>query len=244
MSGHSKWHNIQQRKGKQDAKRGDTFSKYSKLITVSARMGGGDPEANFSLRMAIEKAKKEGVPKDNIDKAIKSGTGDSKDVAQIEEMIYEGYGPGGVAILVKCLTDNKNRAVSEVKNILSKSGGSMAGAGSVMWMFERKGVVRLEEEKLGGKSIDQDDFELNIIEAGAEDLSKEDGIIEIICKLEDLQNILKAVEEMELEIESSGLEYIAKDKVEVEKNVEEKIIKLFDTLENSDDVDEVFTNAV
>src|SRR3989338_6283409 len=146
MSGHSKWHNIQGRKGKQDAKRSNLFTKFAKGITVAAQSVGGDSEMNFSLRIAIEKAKAVGMPKDNIERAIKRGTGELEG-AQIEEVIYEGYGPGGVAVLVKCLTDNKNRTVSDIKHIFSVHGGSMAGAGSVMWMFQQMGVIEISKEQ-------------------------------------------------------------------------------------------------
>ena len=146
MSGHSKWHNIQGRKGKQDALRSTMFSKYSKLITIAAK-GGGDPDKNFSLRIAIDKAKSVSMPKDNIDKAIKKGTGELNDGIVLEEALYEAFGPGGVAVLIKAVTDNKNRTVSEIKHTLTKSGGSMAGPGSVAWMFEQLGVIRLTVEE-------------------------------------------------------------------------------------------------
>lgn len=180
MSGHSKWHNIQGRKGKQDAIRSSQFTKMAKLIAIAAK-GGGDLAANFSLRLAIEKAKAVGMPKDNIDRAIKRGTGELEG-AQIEEVIYEGYGPGGVAVLVKCLTDNKNRTVSDIKHIFSENGGSMAGAGSVMWRFRQEPT-------------------------------------------------------------ESGLQWVAKDKVSVSEEAGAKLQKLFEQLDENDDVEDYFTNA-
>src|SRR3989344_2436035 len=154
MSGHSKWHNIQGRKGKQDAKRSNLFTKFAKGITVAAQSGGGDSEMNFSLRIAIEKAKAVGMPKDNIERAIKRGTGELNDGNKVETVIYEGYGPGGIAILLKALTDNKNRTVSDVKHLLTEHGGSMAGPGSVLWMFEQWGLVILNKSGLT-KNLDE-----------------------------------------------------------------------------------------
>ncbi|MDO8509928.1 MAG: YebC/PmpR family DNA-binding transcriptional regulator, partial [bacterium] len=177
MSGHSKWHNIQERKGKQDKKRSNVFSMYSKKISIAARAGGGDQSANFSLRILIDKAKEAGMPKDNIERAIKRGTGEDGEVNLIEECVYEGYGPGGVAVLIKTLSDNKNRTVSEVKHILSRFGGSMGSAGSVMWMFEQWGMVEVEKNKITEKNISDDDFQMSLIEAGAEDISEEEGMV-------------------------------------------------------------------
>ena len=237
MSGHSKWHNIQKHKGKQDAIRSSQFTKMAKLIAVAAR-SGGDASMNFSLRIAIEKAKEVGMPKDNIERAIKRGTGELEG-AQIEEVIYEGYGPGGVAVLVKCLTDNKNRTVSDIKHIFSVHGGSMAGAGSVMWMFAQMGVIVIEKEKIETK---RDDFDLKMIEAGAEDIT-EDGNLEIQTKIENLQKVLAAVKEMGIEPTESGLQWVAKDRVKVNDEVGEKLGKLFAEFDENDDVEDYFTNA-
>jgi YebC/PmpR family DNA-binding regulatory protein len=237
MSGHSKWHNIQARKGKQDALRSSQFTKMAKLIAVAAR-SGGDPTMNFSLRIAIEKAKEVGMPKDNIERAIKRGTGELEG-AQIEEVIYEGYGPGGVAVLVKCLTDNKNRTVSDIKHIFSIYGGSMAGAGSVMWMFTQMGVIVVEKEKIETK---RDDFDLKIIEAGAEDIT-EDGNLEIRTKIENFQKVLASVKEIGIDPVESGLQWVAKDKVSVSDEVGESLGKLFAEFDANDDVEDYFTNA-
>jgi YebC/PmpR family DNA-binding regulatory protein len=240
MSGHSKWHNIQGRKGKQDALRSGQFTKISKLITIAAR-SGGDPSSNFSLRIAVDKARAVGMPKDNIERAIKRGTGELEG-AQIEEVLYECYGPGAVAVLVKCLTDNKNRAVSDIKHIFSGHGGSMAGAGSVLWMFAQMGVVEISKEQLQSNGIERDEFDLKIIEAGAEDIL-EDGQLEIRTKMENFQKVLGVLKEMRIESNESGLQWIAKDKVEVNEEVAEKLGALFSELEENDDVDDYFTNA-
>lgn len=245
MSGHSKWHNIQGRKGKQDALRSSQFTKVAKLIAIAAR-NGGDPAANFSLRLAIEKAKAVGMPKDNVERAIKRGTGELEG-AQIEEALYEGYGPGGVAVLVKCLTDNKNRTVSDLKHIFSQYGGSLAGAGSVMWMFSQMGVIVIPLLPRGGVggvagAMSRDDFDLKMIEAGAEDIA-EDGELEIKTKMENFQKVLGVIKAMGIEPLESSLQWVAKDKVSVNAEVAEKLEKLFEELDASDDVDDYFTNA-
>jgi YebC/PmpR family DNA-binding regulatory protein len=240
MSGHSKWHNIQGRKGKQDAMRSGQFTKLSKLIAITAR-SGGDPAINFSLRLAIEKAKAVSMPKDNIERAIKRGTGELAG-DQIEEVIYEGYGPGGVAVLVKALTDNKNRTVSDIKHIFSVHGGSMAGAGSVMWMFEQLGIITINKEALESKKITRDDFDLKMIESGAQDIS-EDGELEIKTKIDSFQKVLADIKDMGLEPEESGLQWVAKDKVAINEEVSERLQKLFEEFENNDDVEDYFTNA-
>ena len=154
MSGHSKWANIKRTKGAADAKRSSLFTKLARVITVAARDKGGDPEMNFSLRLAIEKAKAANMPKENIERAIKRGTGEIKGEAAIEELIYEGFGPGGIAIIIKCLTDNRSRTAAQMKHILTSHGGSLGSPNSVMWQFEQKGVIRISNEKLAGKNLD------------------------------------------------------------------------------------------
>ncbi len=239
MSGHSKWHNIQQRKGKQDAKRSSAFSKYTKGITMAAQRGGGDPDTNFSLRIAIDKAKAVSMPKDNIDRAIKKGIGEDG-AAQIEEVFYEAFGPGGAAIIVKCLTDNKNRTVADIKHIFSKNGGTVGSAGSVMWMFEQLGVIQFEASKL---PADRDSFELDIIEAGAEDISVEGDQVEIKTKVENFGKVMNKLKELGIETDDSGLRYVAKEEMAIDDEVREQIAKLFELLEENDDVDDYYTNA-
>ncbi|MFH2018994.1 MAG: YebC/PmpR family DNA-binding transcriptional regulator [bacterium] len=243
MSGHSKWHNIQARKGKQDAKRGNLFSKFAKKITLAAKIGGGNPETNFALRLALDKGKGVGMPKENLERAVKAGTGELKDVAQLEELLYEGFGPGGTAVMVKILTDNKNRVSSEIKRILADNGGSLGGSGSVQWMFEQFGIARINNEQLTINKIERDDFEMQMIEAGAEDISEEGGIVEIRTKIENLQSVLGKIKEMGIEPESSCLEWIAKDKVSISLEIQDKLMRLFEELEEHDDVEDYFTNA-
>ncbi len=241
MSGHSKWHNIQGRKGKQDAKRSNLFTKFAKGITVAAQSGGGDPEMNFSLRIAIEKAKAVGMPKDNIERAIKRGTGELNDGVKVETVIYEGYGPGGVAILLKALTDNKNRTVSDVKHLLSEHGGSMAGPGSVLWMFEQWGLITISRSSI---TKSRDEFELELIEAGAEDIADvEEDKVEIKTKVENLQKVLAALKTSGIEPEQSGLVWLAKDEVDVTPENAEKLADLFAELEDNDDIEDYYTNA-
>jgi len=240
MSGHSKWHNIQGRKGKQDAKRGNVFSKYAKKISIVAKTGGGSLDTNFALRMLLEKAKKEGMPKDNIERAIKAGTGELKGAAQVEEALYEGFGPGGTALLIKILTDNKNRTAPEIKHLLANHGGSMGGAGSVQWMFGLWGIVRLIKDQI---KMSYEDFEMQMIEIGAEDISEDEGEVEIRTKVENLQAVIHKLKEMNIEPESSGLEWIAKEKLPVSPEVTEKLQNLFGALEEHDDVEDYYTNA-
>lgn len=243
MSGHSKWHNIQGRKGKQDALRSSQFTKMAKLIAVAAR-SGGDPTMNFSLRIAIEKAKEVGMPKDNIERAVKRGTGELEG-AQIEEVVYEGYGPGGVAVLVKCLTDNKNRTVSDIKHIFAEHGGSMAGAGSVMWMFKQAGLVTVPNVQFPISNFQtRDELDLALIEAGAEDIKdNEDNGIDIYTKVENLQKVLLALKALGIEPKESGLQWVAKEPVSVSDEVGEKLGKLFEEFDANDDVEDYFTNA-
>jgi len=240
MSGHSKWHNIQGRKGKQDAAKINVFSKYSKAISVTAR-SGGDPEANFALRILVEKAKAAGMPKDNIERAIKRGSGAEGEGAQIEEALYEAFGPGGVAVLVKTLTDNKNRTVSEVKHLLSLHGGSMSGVGSVLWMFKQVGVIKILNASYS--KLNKDDFQLALIDAGAEDFLEETDMVEVYVQLDNLQKVLRKLKELGVEPEESGLQWVAKEKNKVDAAVEEKLLSLFAALEEHDDVGDYWTNA-
>lgn len=242
MSGHSKWSKIQHKKGRADAQRGNLFTKLSKAITMAAKDGGGDATMNFSLRLAIEKAKAGNMPNDNIERAIKSGTGELKDASEIHEIIYEGYGPSGIAVLVETLTDNKNRTVAEVKHAFSQYGGSLGGPGSVQWQFERMGVVTMSSEQ---RSMikDVDEFELFSIEAGASDIQSEGQYIEITCPMDKFQSVLEAVHRAGItEPEDAGLKWVAKEPVVVDEEVAEKLQKLHDALDELDDVHDVYTN--
>ncbi len=239
MSGHSKWHNIQVRKGAQDAKKANVFTKYAKAITIAAQKGG-DPATNFSLRLAVDKARAVGMPKDNIDRAIKRGTGELKGEAKMEEVLYEAYGPGGVAILIKAVTDNKNRTVSDLKHILNLHGGSFGSAGSVQWMFGQWGVVVVNKEQI---TINKDKLELELIEAGAEDIGDSDGDIEIKTKVENFQKVLHKLKELGIEPKDSGIRWIAKDTTEIDRDTGGELGELFTELESHDDVEDYFTNA-
>jgi len=232
MSGHSRWSSIKHKKGAADAKKGKIFTKLARAITVAAK-GNPDPDANFQLRLAIDQAKAANMPKDNIERAIARATGEGKEA--LEEVIYEAYGPGGVAILIEALTDNKNRTVSNIKHILSAQGGSMAGTGSVQYLFDRKGVVRVKSP-----GDDPEDTELKLIDAGAEDISEEEGLKVILCAPEKLKNIINALGE--LEIEYSGLEWLARDQVTPDEETQKKLEKLFEALEEDDDVNDYSSN--
>lgn len=244
MSGHSKWHNIQAKKGKADKARSNIFTKVSRLITVAAREGGGNPDMNFSLRIAVDKAKAVNMPKDNIERAIKRGTGELKDGVIIEEVIYEGFGPSGVAFLVEALTDNKNRTVSEIKNVFTKYGGSMAGVGAVKWQFVRLGVVRLDVNQKSKILNHKSDFELELIDAGAEDIVDSEFGLEIKCPVEKFQAVSEVVKKYGLETESSGLEWVAKEPVALDEATSEKVSHLYDAFDEMDDVREVYTNEL
>ncbi len=237
MSGHSKWATTKRKKAAIDAKRGKLFTKLNKEITIAAREGGGDPNGNPRLRLAVDNAKAANMPADNIDRAIKKATGELDGVTY-HELTYEGYGPSGMAVLVEVATDNKNRTVAEVRHSFSKSGGGMGESGSVAWMFDRKGVITLPRQ---GKS--EDDMMEIVIEAGAEDLTTEEDFFEIQTALENFEPVRKAIAEKELTIENASLQWIAKNYVAVSGEDAEKAIKLIDALEDNDDVQAVYTNA-
>jgi YebC/PmpR family DNA-binding regulatory protein len=237
MSGHSKWSTIKRKKAAVDAKRGKLFTKLIKEITIAARQGGGDPDANPRLRLAVDNAKSANMPADNIDRAIKKATGELEGV-NYTEIKYEGYGPGGVAILIESMTDNKNRTVADVRHLLSKHGGSLGESGSVAWMFDRKGIITLPAQ---GKT--EDEIMEIVLEAGAEDLQFEDDYFEITTELDTFENVRKALMETGLQIENASLQWVAKNTVEVSGETAEKLEKLIDSLEDNDDVQNVFTNA-
>lgn len=242
MSGHSKWSKIQHKKGKNDKARSATFTKLLKAITVAAGQGGGDLDMNFALRLAVQKAKSANMPKDNIENAIKRGTGEGKDAASFEEALYEGFGPDGVALLIECLTDNKNRTVSDVKLILSKNGGSAAGPGSVQWQFEHKGAIRFSSEKKAAIA-DWDDMQLALMDAGAGDIKEESDHVEILCEKESLKQVIDVCTTNNLEPDDSGLEWLPKDPVVISEGTAAKLEKILDAFEESDDVKEVYTNV-
>ncbi len=242
MSGHSKWHNIQAKKGKADKTRSNVFTKLARLITVSVREGGGDPVMNFSLRLAIDRAKEANMPKDNIDRAIKKGSGELNDGTQIEEIMYEGFGPAGVAFLVDALTDNKNRTVSEVKNVFVKHGGNVGSAGAVKWMFNRLGVVRLGESEKEKVKSKMGDFELELMDAGIEDMADSEFGLEIKCPVDKFQKVMEVIKKYNLQPETNGLEWVAKETVELNEADSNKVQNLYESLDEMDDVREVYTN--
>ena len=237
MSGHSKWHSIKHKKGAADAKRGKIFTRHAKLITIAAR-GGGDPEMNPGLRLAIDNAKKDNVPNANIDKAIKNGTGELKDAAEINEVTYEGYGPGGTAIIVECLTDNKNRSLTNVRTIFGKRGGSLGNSGSVAWMFDRKGTIALNLE---GK--DPDEAELAVIDAGAEDVERADSILQITTDPTELSAVSDVLKGAGYNLEKSELTLIPNQTISIEDEATaQKIFDFLDALDDDMDVSNVSGN--
>ncbi|AXI40214.1 YebC/PmpR family DNA-binding transcriptional regulator [Bacillaceae bacterium ZC4] len=236
MAGHSKWKNIQRRKNAQDAKRGKIFMKLAKEIYVAAKQGGGDPDANPSLRLAIDKAKAANMPNDNIERAIKKATG-SQDGANYEEITYEGYGPGGVAVMVKCLTDNKNRTATSVRTAFNKNGGNLGETGCVSYMFERKGYIVID-----GNGIEEDDLFLEAIDAGAEELEASGEAFEIYTAPENLNNVKTALEEKGYKLETAEITWIPQTYTQLDETTAEKMYKLIDVLEDDDDVQEVFHN--
>lgn len=237
MSGHSKWATTKRKKAAIDAKRGKIFTKLIKEITIAARGGGGDVSGNPRLRLAVDNAKAANMPQDNIERAIKKATGELEGVT-FHEFMYEGYGPGGIAILAEVATDNKNRTVAEVRHIFSKAGGNLGETGSVAWMFERKGIITLPTQ---GKS-EEDILEL-VMDDGAEDLESEEEFFEVVTPVEAFENVRKKLVDSELEVENASLQWIAKNSVKVEGETSEKVVNLIEALEDNDDVQNVYSNA-
>jgi YebC/PmpR family DNA-binding regulatory protein len=237
MSGHSKWSTIKRKKAATDQKRGKIFTKLIKEITVAARQGGGDIDGNPRLRLVVDNAKSANMPMDNIDRAIKKATG-AVEGANYLELTYEGYGPGGVAILIESVTDNKNRTVAEVRHGLTKHGGSLGENGSVAWMFDRKGVITMPAQ---GKT--EDDIMELVLDAGAEDIQGDDEFFEITSSVEDFETVRKTIVDSGLEVDNASLQWIAKNTVEIAGETAEKLMKVLDMIEDSDDVQNVYTNA-
>lgn len=236
MSGHSKWAQIKHKKAKTDLARGKAFSKLIRLITVAARQGGGNPENNARLRIAIQKAKEMNMPQDNIEKAIKKGTGELEGVTY-EEITYEGYGPGGVAIMVEALTDNRNRTTAELRHIFSRHGGALGESGSVAWIFERKGFISFDKEK-----VDEEKLMSVAIEAGAEDLKEGESTVDVITPPSDFDQVKEAIENAGLSYDLAQITMLPKTMVNVEGKTAQQILDLIDALEEHDDVQEVYSN--
>jgi YebC/PmpR family DNA-binding regulatory protein len=237
MSGHSKWSTIKRQKGANDAKRGALFTKVAREISVAARLGGGDPDANYRLRLAIEKARSVNMPADNIKRTIDKATGGG-DGDQFEEIVYEGYGPGGVAVLVEAQTDNRNRTAADVRAMFTKSGGQLAGSGAVAWQFEPRGLITV-----GRDGIDPDEVALAAIDAGAEDVDTDDDeAIEIYTSPGDLESIRSALEGSGVAVESAESTMVAKQTVELDANKARQALRLVELLEDLDDVSRVTAN--
>lgn len=237
MSGHSKWATTKHKKAANDAKRGKEFAKLIKNIEVAARTGGGDPSANPTLDDMIKKAKKASVPNDNIERARKRGSGEEAGGADWENITYEGYGPNGVAILIECLTDNRNRAATEVRTAMSKNGGNLGESGSVAYMFSRTGVVLVNKGELT-----EDDVLMAVLEAGAEEVNDRDEQFEVVCAPTDIPAVKEALAASDIEVDDSDMDFRASVEVPLEAADAKKIFRLIDALEDSDDVQNVYTN--
>lgn len=242
MSGHSKWAKTHRQKEATDAKRGAIFTKMGHLISIAAKEGGDDLESNFKLRLAIDKAKAVNMPKDNITRAIKRGAGTGKDGAILEEITYEAFGPTNSTFLIETITDNKNRTISDIKIALTKNGGQLGGSGSVAWQFERKGIIILDAAQLRDRDIDE--LELNLIDAGAEDIKKDEDEWVVITTPDNLQETEKNLINLKLKTKESSLGYVPKDALNIENSEAiEKIGKLYSALDDIDDVSNIYTNA-
>jgi YebC/PmpR family DNA-binding regulatory protein len=238
VSGHSKWSSIKHKKGAADAKRGKLFSKLSRAIIVAAREGGGDPGGNLALQNAIEKARAYSMPKENIERAIARGSGADADASAFEQIVYEGYGPSGIAVLVEALTDNRNRTASEVRHAFDKHDGNLGSSGAVSWLFERRGVVLVD-----AGSTDEDALTLAAAEGGAEDVTQDGSSFSVTCAPEDLFAVREAIEASGIVVESAELTMVPKTTVEVaDEAAARKVLRLMDALEENDDVQDVFAN--
>ena len=236
MSGHSKWHSIKHKKAVVDARRGQQFTKLARAITVAAREGGGDPDGNAALALAIQKARDASMPKDNIERAIAKGTGAGADTEQIETVLYEGYGPGGVALLIEALTDNRNRTGAEIRHAFSKHGGSLGEPGSVSYLFDKRGVIVVDASR-----YDEDDL-MVAIDAGAEDIGLDEDVFEVVTDPVDLPHVRAALEAAGVQMDSADVAQRPRSRVPVEEADAGKLMKLIDALEELDDVSSVDAN--
>lgn len=237
MSGHSKWASIKHQKGVVDARRGQLFTKLTREIIVAVREGGSNPESNFRLRLAIQRARDNNMPLDNIERSIKKGSGELEGVS-LAELVLEGYGPNGTAILVKALTDNRNRTIQDVRSIFSRHGGSLGESGCVAWLFDSKGFITVKTDNL-----DADDLALNAIDAGADDVKVESGYVEIYTKPEELETVRSALEQKNIDIASAELSMVPKTIVKLDEKAAVQTLKLLDKLEELDEVQHVSSNA-
>ena len=238
MSGHSKWSSIKHKKGAADAKRGKLFSKLSRGIIVAAKEGGGDPANNLALQNAIEKAKSYSMPKDNIDRAIAKGSGADADQDAYETIVYEGYGPEGVAVIVEALTDNRNRTAADVRHLFAKNGGNLGATGAVAWQFERRGVVVVPAE-----GVDEDELLLVAADGGAEDVARDGDVFQVTSPPEELSAVREAIETAGMTVESAELQLVPKTTVSVDDEAKARqVMRLIDELEDNDDVQDVYAN--
>lgn len=237
MAGHSKWAQIKRQKGVADAKRGQLFTKLGREISVAAREGGPDPNLNARLRLAIQRARDNNMPMDNIERAIKKGA-ERNEGAALEEIVYEGYGPGGAAILVEGLTDNRNRAAAEIRNVFTRAGGSLGESGCVAWLFEKRGVITIDATK-----VDPDEIALAAIDAGADDVQVSDGTVDIYTSPSDLEKVRQQLAATGAPIESAEVEMVAKTELELGEKEATSVLRLLDKLEELDDVQKAYTNV-
>jgi YebC/PmpR family DNA-binding regulatory protein len=237
MSGHSKWSTIKRKKGVADARRGALFTRLTREIVLAAREGGGDPEANFRLRLAIDKARSENMPKENIERAIKRGTGEDKEGSNFEEVMYEGYAPHGVALMIEAVTDNRNRTVAELRHALSRAGGSLAEVGAVSWQFERAAYFSFPSSALNYDKA----FEL-ALDAGASDVTEDNGTIEIIGPVESFKEIANRLHAAKVQPEEAGLRMLPKQEIELSPEDTVQVLKVIEALEELDDVQNVYSN--
>lgn len=237
MAGHSKWNNIKRKKEKEDARKGKVFTKLARQITLAAREGGGDPGSNFRLRLAIDSARAMNMPNDNIDRAIKRGTGELEG-ADYEEFVYEGYGPGGVAVFLEVMTDNRNRTASDVRHLFSRHGGNLGESGCVAWMFETKGQLQVD-----GAGVDEEELMLVALEAGAEDIERLDDQFELTTSPDTMRSVQTAIAEAGYNVVEAGIGRVPTTMIEVNQSEAERLLTLLEALEDHDDIQEVFTNA-
>ena len=238
MSGHSKWSTIKRQKGANDARRGQLFTKLGREISVAVRRGGPDPDANFNLRLAVQRARDNNMPMDNIERAIKRASGDGANADDLFEVTYEGYGPGGAALMVQAVTDNKNRTVAEVRSTLTRNGGNLGETGSVAWNFDSKGVIMISPA-----SEDPEELALVAIDAGAEDVKIDDSTLEVHTQPDTLESVRKELEGQDIAIDSAELSMIPKSMIELDEKGALQTLRLMDKLENLDDIQRIFSNA-
>lgn len=236
MAGHSHWASIKHKKGAADAKKGKVFSKVTRMITVAARRGGGDPDMNPKLQLAISKARAVNMPKENIERAIQKGTGGGGGM-ELFECMYEGYGPHGIALMVEILTDNKNRTVPEIRKIFDRFGGNMGESGCVSWMFEKKGLLMVNSNQ-----INEDELMMLVLDAGAEDLQRVGDVFQVICPQANLDTVKKSMEGKNIKIETSEISWIPKNNIELDETAGRKVLGIMEALEDHDDVQNVYSN--